>query len=48
VIDGRRRQISEGPFARKVDAEAWLRNELKLAREGPGDRAEEDHDSRAA
>jgi Phage integrase, N-terminal SAM-like domain len=34
VIDGRRRQISEGPFARKVDAEAWLRDELKLAREG--------------
>ncbi|MGH9252171.1 MAG: N-terminal phage integrase SAM-like domain-containing protein, partial [Acidimicrobiales bacterium] len=34
VIDGRRRQISEGPFSRKVDAEAWLRDELKLAREG--------------
>jgi integrase len=34
VLDGRRRQVSDGPFSRKADAEAWLRDELKLAREG--------------
>ena len=34
AVDGQRRQISEGPFPRKADAEAWLRNELRLAREG--------------
>ncbi|HKX69876.1 MAG TPA: tyrosine-type recombinase/integrase [Acidimicrobiales bacterium] len=34
TIDGQRRQISGGPFPRKVDAEAWLRDELRLAREG--------------
>jgi integrase len=34
VFDGRRRQMSQGPFPRKADAEAWLRDELNLAREG--------------
>lgn len=28
VVDGARRQVSEGPFTRKGDAEAWLRDEL--------------------
>jgi len=34
TVDGKRRQISRGPFDRKKDAEAWLRAELQLAREG--------------
>jgi integrase len=35
TIDGKRRQITEGPFRRKADAEAWLREELVA-----GDRGE--------
>lgn len=33
-MDGKRRQVSQGPFQRKADAEAWLRTELQRVREG--------------
>lgn len=33
-VDGKRRQLSQGPFSRKVDAERWLRDELRRAHEG--------------
>jgi integrase len=34
MLDGERRQVSNGPFARRADAEQWLRDELQRAREG--------------
>jgi integrase len=34
VVDGARRQVSEGPFTRKGDAEAWLRDELAIKARG--------------
>src|SRR5262245_41193527 len=34
VIDGRRRQITRRPFARKGDAEKWLKDELQRVTEG--------------
>jgi integrase len=34
TIDGKRRQITEGPFKRKADAEGWLREELVAADKG--------------
>jgi integrase len=34
VIDGKRRQITRQPFARKGDAEKWLKDELQRVREG--------------
>lgn len=33
-VDGQRRQVQEGPFRVKPDAEAWLADQLKLQREG--------------
>lgn len=33
-IDGRRRQLSKGPFPRKSDAERWLQTETQRSREG--------------
>lgn len=35
-MDGKRVQRSKGPFRRKSDAEAWLRDELRRAEEGRG------------
>ena len=32
--DGKRRQISKGPFRRKAEAEAWLKDELKRRQDG--------------
>lgn len=34
MIDGKRRQITRQPFARKGDAEQWLKDELQRVREG--------------
>jgi integrase len=34
MIEGERRQVSNGPFDRRTDAEKWLRDELQKAREG--------------
>lgn len=34
IIDGKRSQVSKGPFRRKADAEHWLRDELQRARDG--------------
>jgi integrase len=34
TVDGQRHQITEGPFTRKADAEAWLREELVAADKG--------------
>lgn len=33
-VDGRRRQLSKGPFPRKSDAERWLQTETQRSREG--------------
>src|SRR5918994_4336936 len=33
-IDGKRKQISRGPFPRKADAELWLRDELRRKSDG--------------
>lgn len=33
-VEGKRKQVSQGPFDRKADAGAWLRTELQRAREG--------------
>jgi integrase len=34
TVDGKRCQVTKGPFRRKVDAERWLQDELHLTREG--------------
>ena len=34
TVDGKRRQVTKGPFGRKADAERWLQDELQLTREG--------------
>lgn len=34
TIDGTRSQVTNGPFKRKADAEAWLQDELQRTREG--------------
>lgn len=34
AIDGRRKQISKGPFPRKADAELWVRDELRRKSDG--------------
>jgi integrase len=34
IVEGERRQVSQGPFSRRSDAERWLRDELQKSREG--------------
>jgi hypothetical protein len=34
TVDGKRSQVTQGPFSRKSDAEAWLQDELQRSREG--------------
>jgi integrase len=34
IVEGERRQVSKGPFRRRVDAEEWLKDELQKSREG--------------
>jgi integrase len=34
IVDGKKRQVTRGPYARKADAEEWLKQELQRSREG--------------
>lgn len=34
MVEGERRQVSKGPFRRRVEAEDWLKDELQKSREG--------------
>src|SRR5262245_60511360 len=34
MVEGERRQMSKGPFRRRVEAEDWLKDELQKSREG--------------